>query len=255
MPTDDRLSTQSNQSQAPKSATSGFSVSGDSQGSEPLTGLPYTGKPYTANPTLLNNKVNNNKITKAAAEQIVGVGRDSNISKRTNEPPSAAAFSISSASVRVCTPAVDPAVDAQALIGDELTPSQLAVVNNKAQVLRKLVDEAQRANLVDDIVWLLLNSTSFSQAGRDFHHKLNTIAKGIRQGQWQSPPKRILVQAQQQRQEIKHHRREHHRLLNEQAHLERLLKHAPTSVATDSLMAQIQAVNAQLNQHQGDSTC
>ncbi len=253
IPVNDHLSKQSDQSQEPFQAAYGKSVSSDSQRVQPLTDLPYT-----VNPTLLNNKVNNNKRTKAAAQEIDAARNDDERKIRVNELSAAASFvfpdsAVSSASKQ--HPGVgndlEEGVDktrsvGDSLIGGFLTASQTQAVKNKAKFLRKLVNESQRDSLVDDITWLLLNLKSFSQAGRDFHHKLNTIAKCIRQGRWQPPPTRVLEQAKQEQQMEKQSQRDYQTLLNEQAHLAFLLAHAPTLEAKEKLNAQLTSISDRL---------
>ncbi len=185
-------------------------------------------------------KNNNNKIITAA--KAVACQFDHENTMRTTGPPSsAAAVSFS------CAVAQDPPVDADLVIGDELTPSQRQVVEDKAKQLSLLVDHTQRERLVEDIVWLLLSSHSFSHAGKDFHHKLNTIAKCIRQRQWQPPAKRLVEQATVQRQAVKQRQRDYQALLNEQTHLAFLLGHAPTADAKEKLKGQLTAISERFN--------
>lgn len=76
--------------------------------------------------------------------------------------------------------------DSDALIDDALTPKQLAIVENTARTLSSRVNRNPDV-FAKELETVILSSTSFTQANRDFFKKLNTIKKMIKERGWQTP--------------------------------------------------------------------
>jgi len=73
-----------------------------------------------------------------------------------------------------------------ALIADVLTPNQLTIVQNTARELSAHVNRDPDL-LGKELEVVILSSTSFTHANRDFLKKLNTIKKIIKERGWQTP--------------------------------------------------------------------
>lgn len=97
--------------------------------------------------------------------------------------------------------------EADAVIGESLTRMQIAVIQNIAAELCQFVD-IDLAQLSQEIQYVILSSTSFSYAGRDFAKKLNTIKKTIKERGWSTPVGMIEIKETQEKNEIDQIRRE-----------------------------------------------
>lgn len=76
--------------------------------------------------------------------------------------------------------------DTDALIGDALTPKQVVIIANIARQLSSRVNRNPDA-FAKELETVILSSTSFTHANRDFLKKLNTIKKVIKERGWQTP--------------------------------------------------------------------
>lgn len=82
----------------------------------------------------------------------------------------------------------------QMLIGKSLTYLQEIQVAKTAKEMVKHKRHGDAKELAEEIAFALLSSETFTQAGKDFFKKLNTIRKCIREGRWSKPAK-LLEQA------------------------------------------------------------
>lgn len=153
------------------------------QPENPLTANPLTEKPLTENPHLINTKnnkyVNNKKLTAAIPPATVKP------SAPHQQKKSAAASSLD-------------LQEKDLIIGEKLTVSQKRLVCEATQTLLGKIPNASHHQIDQEITDSLLNRNSFTFAGRDFHKKLNTIKKHMREGKWTPSPEKILERQAEQ---------------------------------------------------------
>lgn len=131
----------------------------------PDTALPLTVEPLTAKPEALINNEINNKRNKAAANTLT-------------KPEGVALLPITAA-------AKDLIEDNT--IAEALTAGQQQRLNKLVATCLPFFPGYTADRLTQEIEMTLLNPQCFTQAGRDFTHKLNTIKKQIRDHQWTTP--------------------------------------------------------------------
>jgi len=86
---------------------------------------------------------------------------------------------------------------ADTVIGEKLTEPQQRCVHHMAEMLAHDNPHTDVLGLEGEIIHTLCDVQSFSQAGRDFFKKLNTIQKAIREGKWTTPAAQQQEKAQQ----------------------------------------------------------
>ncbi|MCB1826950.1 MAG: hypothetical protein KDH94_00900 [Coxiellaceae bacterium] len=124
-------------------------------------------KPVLENRSLLNNKETKDTFNKKITAAI--------------ETPSTTPSSYSVAAVPF------EKSKKEAWIGEALTEEQAQLVKRSAEGWLAYQPELDFNGLTQAITQTLLDSQSFSQAGRDFRKKLNTIGKQIREDRWSVP--------------------------------------------------------------------
>lgn len=106
----------------------------------------------------------------------------------------------------------------QMLIGKALTRLQEELVSKMAQEMVKQNRHADAKKLAEEIIFALLCSNSFTQAGNDFFKKLNTIKKCIREGRWTRPAKLVEKEAKKSITLEQSNKRREQELVGECAH-------------------------------------
>ncbi len=213
---------------------------------------PDMAKPHTAKPdALINNDINNKYLNKAAAEEG---GAGSNLSDNNAAPIAAAAFEkndeeknsaierlsktadmyskqtispisrnqVEIASRREFTPTKP--LQAESLLGSELTPAQHAWVC-KVLIPFANFNAGDLSVLMNEVITVLLDTTSFKKTARDFHHKLNAIINEIKAGRWCTPAKCLLAEEQQAADIAAQENAEKQALLDEIKHYEQERTH------------------------------
>ncbi|MCB1454675.1 MAG: hypothetical protein KDJ43_13615, partial [Rhizobiaceae bacterium] len=125
-------------------------------------------KPVLENRSLLNNKETKDTFNKKITAAI--------------ETPSTTPSFYSVAAVPF-----EKSAKEDAWLGEALTKGQLQMVKRSAKQWLAYQPELDLERLSQAITQTLLDPQSFSQAGRDFRKKLNTIGKLIREGRWGIP--------------------------------------------------------------------
>ena len=113
--------------------------------------------------------------------------------------------------------------ETDALIGDALTPNQLAIVENTARALSSRVNRTPDA-FAKELETVILSSASFSHANRDFLKKLNTIKKMIKERGWQTPAVLIEKKQSENKKAIDPIKRELNEIELDCAHWEKLIR-------------------------------
>jgi hypothetical protein len=113
--------------------------------------------------------------------------------------------------------------DTDALIGDVLTPKQLTLIENTARELSSRVNRNPDV-FAKELETVILSSTSFTHANRDFFKKLNTIKKMIKERGWQTPAAFIEKKQSEHKKTIDPLKRELNEIELDCAHWEKMVR-------------------------------
>lgn len=115
--------------------------------------------------------------------------------------------------------------NAEALISDVLTNSQINVVQDAARELIKFTT-ANSDQLTKEIEFAILSKTTFTNANRDFFKKLNTIKKMIKKGHWNTPAGMIEKKESEQKKVIDPIKHELTEAELDCAHWQKMIRHS-----------------------------
>lgn len=182
----------------------------------PHAATPHTDMPDTENPKLYNNNNINNKYKKIITAAI---SKNGDLSQQ----PTGASVKLLCLDDRV--------------IGKTLTPVQKEFISGISEAISKTLRDVNSSDLSKQIEQCLLDPTRYSNAGKDFLKKMNTIKKVIHNGNWLEPV--IMKIKQKNRKKPEHHGKyeEINRLRSEVNHWEKLYQHA-TQLSNTSLVEQ-----------------
>ncbi|GEM_PF-2138468 len=110
-----------------------------------------------------------------------------------------------------------------ALIGDVLTPNQLAIVQNTARELSVHI-KCDPETFVKELETVLISNKSFTYANCDFLKKLNTIKKMIKERGWQTPVAFVEKQKSDDKKKIDPVKRELNEAELDCAHWEKMVR-------------------------------
>lgn len=113
--------------------------------------------------------------------------------------------------------------ETDALIGDALTSKQLAIIENTARELSSRVNRNADV-FAKELETVILSSTSFTHANRDFFKKLNTIKKMINERGWQTPATFIEKKQSEHKKTIDPLKRELNEIELDCAHWEKMVR-------------------------------
>ena len=109
------------------------------------------------------------------------------------------------------------------IIEQELTNNQKKAAENTAQEFAQENSSGSVDELMKQIIYVLLDKKSFTQAGSDFHKKLNTIRKTLREGKWAPPGGQMQKKADELQRSTQEARLRFRELQGECRHWEHLL--------------------------------
>lgn len=158
-------------------------VSQSTQKNLPIEAYPYQENPITANPPIINKDIKINTETAASASKNIATNTNSKNPKKN----AAVQFNLKNINRFSTAPTFTLKKSEYQWIGDQLTQGQLNEITHRVIQLNDQEFPINAEELSQEIIHTILNKRSFSHAGQDFHKKLNTIFKCIRQKQWTSP--------------------------------------------------------------------
>lgn len=118
--------------------------------------------------------------------------------------------------------AAEKCIAADVLIGEKLTEAQIKIIQTEASELCKNV-AVDHVQLSQEIEFVILSNTAFSNASHDFYKKLNTIKKVIKEGRWNTPAGMIEKKQMEYKKTIDPIKRELNEAALDAAHWEKMI--------------------------------